>query len=55
MNKTQFTGAIKMKGWLVKDALAYWGRGQEWYHLNANGTEKQKVRLECLIKGLPNK
>lgn len=55
MNKIQFTGAIKLKGWLVKDALEYWGRGQEWYHLNSNGTDKQKIRLECMINGLPSK
>ena len=55
MNKSQFTGMIKLKGWLVKDALEYWGRGQEWYHLNCNGDEKAQTRLKCLIDGLPEK
>lgn len=52
MNKTQFTGLIKLRGWSVKDALSYWGRSQDWYHRNAHGTEKQKIRLECMANGL---
>lgn len=46
---------IKLKGWLVKDALEYWGRGQEWYHHNCNGDLKAQTRLKCMIDGLPKK
>ena len=53
MNKKQFTASIHLKGWSVEDALSRWGRSQDWYHRNANGTEKQKQRLEDMIKGLP--
>jgi|LGVE01.1.fsa_nt_gb hypothetical protein len=55
MTKTQFTGMIKIKGWMVKDALDYWGRGQEWYHMNCNGDDKAQTRLKCMIDGLPDK
>lgn len=53
MNKKQFTASIHFKGWSVEDALSRWGRSQDWYHRNTNGTEKQKQRLEDMIKGLP--
>tara|TARA_X000000950_G_C13788822_1_gene608446 strand:- start:766 stop:939 length:174 start_codon:yes stop_codon:yes gene_type:complete len=53
MNKKQFTASIHLKGWSVEDALSRWGRSQDWYHRNTNGTEKQKQRLEDMIKGLP--
>lgn len=55
MTRTQFTGLIKSKGWSVKDALTYWGRSQDWYADNANGNDKAKTRLECLIYGLPDR
>lgn len=55
MNKKQFTASIHLKGWSVEDALSYWGRSQDWYHRNCNGTEKQKIRLTCMIKGLEQK
>ncbi len=55
MNKQQYTASIRLKLWTVEEALLYWGRSQDWYHRNANGTEKQRVRLECMIRGLPDR
>lgn len=54
-NKQQLTAMIKLKGWLVKDALEYWGRSKDWYFHNADGSDKQKIRLNCMINGLKEK
>lgn len=53
MNKHYFTGKLKMKGWLVKDALVYWGRSYDWWRDNVKGDEFAHRRLECMIDGLP--
>lgn len=55
MNKTQFTGLIKLRGWSVNGALEYWGRSYDWYTDNCNGNDKAHIRLKCLIDGLPKR
>lgn len=55
MTRSQFTGLIKAKGWKVKDALSYWGRSVDWYHDNTHGDTKARIRLECMIYGLPDR
>ena len=42
LTRSQYTGRIKAKGWLLKDALEYWGRGAEWYQKNCDGNDKAR-------------
>lgn len=56
MNRQQLTGLINTKGWTVVDVLKYWGRSQDWYADNTTGgTDKEHIRLECMIYGLPDR
>lgn len=52
MSDNDFTKLIKAKGWKIKDALEYWGRGQDWYADNRKGDEFAQRRLKCMIGGL---
>lgn len=55
MHTSKFTGMIKIKGWMVSEALEHWGRSYDWYHRQCKGGDKMHVRLKDMINGLEEK